>query len=1014
MDFFAKNYNYIIFLSFWSYLCIALVCLVGQKAKINKISYYWIIAFAVFGAIVKFIETFSYGNSISNKILYIVNYLCIYACYISLFIGAVQSYLNFVKDKFLKYLIFPLIVIPLFGYCFFGIVVFKILAFICFFITVWIFILLIQYHYYRIVSSEKRRFTFIICASILFGLATCILELCELIDIDSVALFALLELISACSLLAVSNLIFKHLKIIREKKAKIYDYIPLYWKHVPLASIFALIFILGLFFSNYSETNSKKTIIRKTDFICADIATTSSVIFKTIDQISKNISNSPFLKETLLNNFNKSQVANMAKMLNSYKNSFDLSLVCVLDMKGRIVVYSNYPDMDFSKKNELHSENIKFFKHLQKLINNNELIKETSYINNSFFYSTIIINSSRYANKLGIVVIKDPIPGVIRKLSKFKDAFIIDGHGRILVSGKKDQKIKKLWSSDGQSNEEKALLLSEIKDKDIISLNREQFYVSRVFLSRENWSVVKLTSLSNINQSKTLIYLITSALIIIVLLISYSISQSNKILALALLHQDILNSAKSIIIISTDLQGKIAVCGKGTSTLTGYNIEELVRTDFSKVIFFKKNKEPITSFNEAINYQEENGGEWLCRKKDGTYINILMYISPQFSVSGKVIGYIFSGLDITSTKNAEKALEEQFKFLQSLLDNIPVPVYYKDDQMSLIGCNRAFEKMIAHSKSEIVGTPTQYLFSDQKAILFSMKTDLQIAKDMKPISYELPVNFSGNKLRNIIFYKATFKNADGKFGGIIEVLLDVTKERKIQQERDALQSSLIQKNKLASLGELAGSIAHELNNPLSIIMGFSQVLSRNKNLGTETEKGLKNIYDAALRSQNIIKNMLEFSRTSSVNISDIDLNKVVESTLLILEKDFAKAGIEIIKDLMNFSIYIKSNAMQMQQVILNIFINAKDVMPNGGKITIKTEEQDFNYVLSISDTGPGIAPEIISKIFDPFFTTKEVDKGTGLGLSICYGIIKNLKGEISVESTVGKGTIFYIKFPIAR
>jgi two-component system NtrC family sensor kinase len=192
------------------------------------------------------------------------------------------------------------------------------------------------------------------------------------------------------------------------------------------------------------------------------------------------------------------------------------------------------------------------------------------------------------------------------------------------------------------------------------------------------------------------------------------------------------------------------------------------------------------------------------------------------------------------------------------------------------------------------------------------------------------------------------------------------------------------------------------------------VLSRDKKLDSETEKGLKNIYDAALRSQKIIKNMLEFARTNSADIRDIDLNNVIDSTLLIIEKDFAKSGIEIIKDLIKFSIFIKSNAMQMQQVILNILLNAKDAMPNGGKITIKSEEEDGNYVLSVSDTGSGIAPEILSKIFDPFFTTKETGKGTGFGLSICYGIVKNLKGEISVKSVIEKGTTFYIKFPILK
>ena len=192
------------------------------------------------------------------------------------------------------------------------------------------------------------------------------------------------------------------------------------------------------------------------------------------------------------------------------------------------------------------------------------------------------------------------------------------------------------------------------------------------------------------------------------------------------------------------------------------------------------------------------------------------------------------------------------------------------------------------------------------------------------------------------------------------------------------------------------------------------MLSRNKKLDSETKKGLKNIYDAALRSQKIIKNMLEFARTNSADILNIDLNNVVESTLLIIEKGFAKAGIEIIKDLIKFPIFVKSNAMQMQQVILNILLNAKDAMPNGGKITIKSEEEGGNYVLSVSDTGSGIAPEILSKIFDPFFTTKETGKGTGLDLSICYDIVKNLKGEISVKSVIGKGTTFYIKFPILK
>jgi signal transduction histidine kinase len=263
----------------------------------------------------------------------------------------------------------------------------------------------------------------------------------------------------------------------------------------------------------------------------------------------------------------------------------------------------------------------------------------------------------------------------------------------------------------------------------------------------------------------------------------------------------------------------------------------------------------------------------------------------------------------------------------------------------------------------------------------------------------------------LIFYKAAFKNLTGKFGGIIGVLVDVTKERQMQIERDKLQSKLIQQNKLVSLGELAGSIAHELNNPLSSIMGFSQVLSRNKNLDEETVKGIKNIYDAALRSQKIIKNMLEFSRANTSSIQKTDLNNVIESTLLIVEKEFINAGIEIVKNFIGNSVLIQSNALQMQQVILNILLNAKDAMTTGGKLTIKTEVLEGDYVLSISDTGVGINPEIVSRIFDLFHYKRSGQRHRSWSVNLLWDS-KNLQGEISVESVVGKGTTFYIKFPI--
>jgi C4-dicarboxylate-specific signal transduction histidine kinase len=222
-------------------------------------------------------------------------------------------------------------------------------------------------------------------------------------------------MIKPFSLFTISNLIFKYSKIIHEKEVKIYDYIPFYWKHIPLASILILIFVSGFFLPNYLETVSKNTIIEETDSINEDITETSFVVLEKIDQISKSLANSPFLKESLANMSPDNDPA-IAKMLNSYKNSFDISLVCVLDMNGRIVYYSNYPDRDFSKKKNIYKENSKFFEHLKGWIKKG-FIRDYNYINKGIFYSASIIDSSKYG-RVGIVVVKGSVLSIVRELNK--------------------------------------------------------------------------------------------------------------------------------------------------------------------------------------------------------------------------------------------------------------------------------------------------------------------------------------------------------------------------------------------------------------------------------------------------------------------------------------------------------------------------------------------------------------------------------------------------------------------
>jgi hypothetical protein len=246
MGFFAKNYNYIIFLSSWAYLCFALACFILQKLKISKIHIIGLLCLPFAGPVVSFIETFSYSGVISTKNLYSIQYIFIYIYNISFFIVIERVLSKFTKIKFLKYYIFPLIVIPLAGYCFFGATGLKALTF-GFFIIAWDLIIFVEYNYYEVISNEKRKFASIIICSVSFGVSACIFNFFDLFNINSTALFAILQIIKAVSLFIISNLIFKYSKIIHEKEVKIYDYIPFYWKHMPLASILVFIFVSGFF-----------------------------------------------------------------------------------------------------------------------------------------------------------------------------------------------------------------------------------------------------------------------------------------------------------------------------------------------------------------------------------------------------------------------------------------------------------------------------------------------------------------------------------------------------------------------------------------------------------------------------------------------------------------------------------------------------------------------------------------------------------------------------------------------
>ena len=237
-------------------------------------------------------------------------------------------------------------------------------------------------------------------------------------------------------------------------------------------------------------------------------------------------------------------------------------------------------------------------------------------------------------------------------------------------------------------------------------------------------------------------------------------------------------------------------------------------------------------------------------------------------------------------------------------------------------------------------------------------------------------------------------------------------------ERVELESQLSQADKLSSIGLLAAGVAHEVNTPLAVISSYTQMLAKQLQGDPQKSGLLEKITRQTFRASEIVNNLLNFSRTSGTEFADVDINKIITDTLALLEHQFKTAKIQVQSDLTHGISWIQGNPGRLQQVFLNLFLNAKDAMPGGGKLNVATSNGDMVSV-RVTDTGSGIAPEHIQRIYDPFFTTKTAPKegqnrGTGLGLSVTYGIIQEHAGKIRVESNPGAGTTFALDFPVSR
>ena len=357
----------------------------------------------------------------------------------------------------------------------------------------------------------------------------------------------------------------------------------------------------------------------------------------------------------------------------------------------------------------------------------------------------------------------------------------------------------------------------------------------------------------------------------------------------------------------------------------------------------------------------------------------------------------------------QKVIEyERLKdFNENIVESISVGVLAVDLEDRIEFWNSQMEVMFALPRSEALGRRLSEVFP--AAFNEEFYRVRQYSGVHNLYKFRLETNAADTRITNIAI--APLVTRRFSVIGRLIIVDDIT-------ERIALESQLSQAEKLSSIGLLAAGVAHEVNTPLAVISSYAQMLAKQITGDEKKSALLEKITKQTFRASEIVNNLLNFSRTGGGDFADVDLNQIIRETVALVEHQLKTSRITIDQRLADELPRIHGNIGKLQQVFLNLILNAKDAMPKGGTLTVSTQN-GHGVNVSISDTGSGIAPEHLTRIYDPFFTTKTAPRegerrGTGLGLAVTYGIIQEHAGKIWVESQAGQGTTFYLEFPMVR
>ena len=419
-----------------------------------------------------------------------------------------------------------------------------------------------------------------------------------------------------------------------------------------------------------------------------------------------------------------------------------------------------------------------------------------------------------------------------------------------------------------------------------------------------------------------------------------------------------------------------------------------------------------------MNPRPQTSGGWVTVTLNFALIATLLILA---------IGIVISALETALRQEilARTSFERQQAVLRTLIDAMPDAVFTKDRNGRFDLANRAtWAELGKEREDQVIGLSAYDLYPPELAAERAAE-DAKVLTGIPLLNHEVFRSTGDGQPRWLLVIKLPLRSAQGEITGLVGISRDITDRRLADLQRERLQQELQQSQKMEAVGQLAGGVAHDFNNLLTIITGHADLVLSLTDISPDVLESVTDISDAADRATALTRQLLAFSRQALLQPEVIDVNAVVLDTTKLLRRLIGE-DIALSTTLDSQVAAVRADPTQLNQILMNLALNARDAMPTGGLLSIETANVEANHtfsgmhlgvkpgpyvMLQITDSGTGMAPDVLSRIFEPFYTTKDVGKGTGLGLSMVFGIVQQSGGGIHVQSDAGQGTTFRIYLP---